>query len=178
MKINFVFFMLLMGSLWMCNSPKSSKDDHHTQHQSNTDETKSSNSESSSKSTSTEISTGDCIYCGMPVVEFPKWQTSILTDKEKMEFCSPRCLFIEYLEQKDKLQDTKVLVTDYYDLEKIDGRTAFFVIKSDVLGPMGHDLVPFKTKADAENFQNDHQGQKILAFQEVTMEIIQELVNQ
>jgi len=173
MKITLVFFMLLLGGLWACESPESSKHIHH-----NTGESKSIDSESFDKSSSIDISAGDCVYCGMPVAEFPKWQTSILTDKEKMEFCSPRCLFIKYLEQKEKLQEAEILVVDYYELEKIDGRNAFFVIKSDVIGPMGHDLVPFKTKADAENFQNDHQGQKILAFQEVTMEIIQELVNQ
>ena len=37
---------------------------------------------------------------------------------------------------------------------KLDkAKEAFFVIGSDVYGPMGHELIPFASKADAEQVQ-------------------------
>ena len=51
-----------------------------------------------------------------------------------------------------------VQVTDYYALEPIDGRTAFYVVGSDVFGPMGKELIPFAKKAEAEEFLKDHRA--------------------
>jgi nitrous oxide reductase accessory protein NosL len=64
-----------------------------------------------------------------------------------------------------------IYVTDFYNLERIDARKALFVVGSDVLGPMGHELVPLANKADAEDFLKDHKGKKILAFDRVSAEI-------
>lgn len=69
----------------------------------------------------------------------------------------------------------RVRVRDYYTLEWLDGRQAFYVLGSDVLGPMGHELVPFAGRAAAEAFMADHHGKKILAFAEITPELVAEL---
>ena len=53
-------------------------------------------------------------------------------------------------------------MTDYYALEPIDGRTAFYVVGSDVFGPMGKELIPFAQRAQAEEFLKDHKGRAIL----------------
>jgi nitrous oxide reductase accessory protein NosL len=42
------------------------------------------------------------------------------------------------------------------------------VIGSDVVGPMGHELIPLRTREEAEEFQRDHQGKRLLCFDEVT----------
>jgi nitrous oxide reductase accessory protein NosL len=63
-------------------------------------------------------------------------------------------------------------VTSYYDLEPVDARTARFVVGSDVLGPMGAELVPFATDADAEEFRMDHAGSRTVRFGEVTRELL------
>ena len=68
-----------------------------------------------------------------------------------------------------------VAVTDFYNLEKIDARQAWYVTGSDVLGPMGHELVPLATRADAEDFLKDHKGKRILRFAEVGPEVLQAL---
>ena len=65
-----------------------------------------------------------------------------------------------------------IVVTEFYNLEKIEARKALYVMGSDVMGPMGHELVPFATRADAEDFLKDHKGERILQFDEVTPEII------
>ena len=50
----------------------------------------------------------------------------------------------------------------------IDATKAFYVIKSDVFGPMGHELIPFESEADAKAFKKDHFGLKVLSFKELT----------
>ena len=73
-------------------------------------------------------------------------------------------------------EDVKALfVTDYYSLEQVDARAALFVLGSDVFGPMGRELVPFATREDAEEFQRDHRGVRILGFDEVTEQIVRAL---
>jgi Predicted lipoprotein involved in nitrous oxide reduction len=68
-----------------------------------------------------------------------------------------------------------IQVTDFYSLTRLEAQKAFFVIGSDVLGPMGHELVPLATRADAEDFLKDHKGKRILGFTEVTRELAAKL---
>jgi nitrous oxide reductase accessory protein NosL len=63
-------------------------------------------------------------------------------------------------------------VTDYYATARIDAKKALYVIGSDVLGPMGHDLIPHPDAYDADEFAKDHQGKRIMTFDEVTMELL------
>ena len=64
---------------------------------------------------------------------------------------------------------------DYYSLEFIDGRTAFYVEGSDVYGPMGKELVPFGREKDARQFLKDHKGKSLLRFGEITKEVLKGL---
>ena len=59
-------------------------------------------------------------------------------------------------------------VTEYYGVTRIDARAAWYVIGSDVLGPMGHEFVPLATEADARDFLKDHKGRKVMRFGDVT----------
>ena len=63
-------------------------------------------------------------------------------------------------------------VTSYYDREPIRARDAYFVIGSDVLGPMGAELIPHAGREAAEEFQRDHGGSAILGFDGVTEEVL------
>ncbi len=65
----------------------------------------------------------------------------------------------------------RIGVTEYYGLKRLDARQAWFVIGSDVLGPMGHELIPLASRADAEEFLRDHRGRRILRFEEVQREL-------
>jgi Predicted lipoprotein involved in nitrous oxide reduction len=49
------------------------------------------------------------------------------------------------------------------------------VIGSDVLGPMGHELLPFKDQEAAQEFLEDHKGNSIIRYQDVTPAIIESL---
>ena len=68
-----------------------------------------------------------------------------------------------------------VYVTEYYEMKRIDARQAFFILGSDVYGPMGHELIPLATEADAKTFMKDHRGKRILRFEAVTPQVIETL---
>ncbi len=58
------------------------------------------------------------------------------------------------------LQDIdSVYVMDYYDLAWIDGTRAFYVIGSDVYGPMGRELIPFKDETGGKRVSERPQGE-------------------
>ena len=70
---------------------------------------------------------------------------------------------------------TAMGVTDYYGVTRIDARTAWYVIGSDALGPMGHELVPLATQAEAEEFLKDHHGQRIVRFDDINLKLLENL---
>jgi len=110
----------------------------------------------------------------MFVAKYPHWVATVLyRDGHAHHFDGAKDLF-KYLYNLPKwapghkAEDIRSIgVTDYYSLERIDAREAFFVIGSDVLGPMGHELIPLQTRDAAEEFLNDHQGKAILRFDQV-----------
>ena len=66
-------------------------------------------------------------------------------------------------------------VTGYYATDRLEAENALYVIGSDVLGPMGHELVPHADEADAKEFLTDHKGKRTLTFGEVTMALLEKL---
>lgn len=119
-----------------------------------------------------------CPVCGMFVAKYPEWiATVVYNDGHSHHFDGTKDLF-KYLfdlpkwapgHLREDIQD--IGVTEYYGLTRIDAREAWFVIGSDVLGPMGHELIPLETEEDAKEFLSDHKGRRILRFDEVTAEL-------
>ena len=72
---------------------------------------------------------------------------------------------------------TSVSVQDYYSMTFVDARQAYYVIWSDLYGPMGHEPIPFEKEADAKEFLKEHKGKKILRFKDITQKIIWSLDN-
>ena len=66
-------------------------------------------------------------------------------------------------------------MTEYYDMVPLAANKAWYVIGSDVYGPMGKELVPLTTREDALTFLRDHKGARMLRFEDVTPAIIEEL---
>lgn len=118
---------------------------------------------------------GNCAVCGMYVANFPDW-AAVVTFKDGTQtwFDGPKDLFTylldlkRYAAKREPSDLATIQVKDYYGLKHIDGRRASYVLGSDVLGPMGKELVPFATEAGAREFLKDHRGQRILSFQEIT----------
>jgi nitrous oxide reductase accessory protein NosL len=123
-----------------------------------------------------------CPVCGMIVAKYPDWNASIVyRDGTTAYFDGPKDLFSYYLNPhkydpgKKRADVAAIGVKDYYSLATIDARQAYFVVGSNVLGPMGKELIPFARKADADGFRVDHQGRRIVRFPEVTLEILKTL---
>jgi copper chaperone NosL len=123
-----------------------------------------------------------CPVCGMLVAKYPNWNAAIsYRDGSSAHFDGPKDLFNYYLNPrkfdpaKKPSEPVSVTVKDYYSLAAIDARQAYFVVGSNVLGPMGKELIPFAKKSDAEGFRIDHQGRKLLRFPEVTRELLKTL---
>ena len=118
-----------------------------------------------------------CANCGMITSNYPNWEEKItFSNGDTLYFDGPRCLFFTLLKPADKTNEPKnILVRDYYTLKYIDGKTAYYVIGSDVTGPMGKELIPFEKKDAAKEFMKDHQGRRIVRFDEVDLELIKKL---
>ncbi len=121
-----------------------------------------------------------CPVCGMFTYKYPKWAAQIFYKYDEKEYHHSfdgvkdmmKFYFnpMEWGNYKTSMQSniTKMLVTDYYSQKAIDARESYFVIGSDVYGPMGDELIPFKELSDAKTFSMDHKGIKILKFEEIT----------
>lgn len=134
------------------------------------------------KTTATPPANAKCPVCGMFVAKYPDWVCSMtFRDSTSVYFDGPKDLLTYYLNPgrygpAGKQTDiAEIHVKDYYSLAIIDGRQAFYVIGSNVLGPMGKELVPFARKDDAEGFMRDHRGVKILRFAEITQSVLKGL---
>jgi nitrous oxide reductase accessory protein NosL len=119
-----------------------------------------------------------CPVCGMFVYKYPDWVAEIVfKDGSREVFDGAKDLFRYYYDmrafggKRGQGEIAAVFMTDYYSLEPIDGRTAYYVIGSDVYGPMGKELIPFARRADAEEFLRDHGGRKIVVFSEAEHEL-------
>jgi len=125
-----------------------------------------------------------CPVCGMFVYKFPKWASQIVyKDGAKLSFDGVKDMMKFYFDrnQYGKFETftpkniDKILVTDYYSQKPIDGKRAFYVMGSDITGPMGNELIPFKQESDAKTFMSDHHGKKIASFEKITKKEILQL---
>jgi len=123
-----------------------------------------------------------CPVCGMFVAKYPDWiAQAIYRDGSYAVFDGAKDLF-RYLFNLPTYAPTKraadiaaLYVTDYYSLAVIDGKDAWYVSGSDVLGPMGRELIPLAAEKEARQFMVDHKGKRLLRFGEVTADVLKGL---
>lgn len=124
-----------------------------------------------------------CAVCGMMVAKYKPWLTQIHADDTKpVMFDGVKDMMAYFVDPTaysggGDMETAEIWVKDYYTLKWIDGRKAFYVVGSDVMGPMGEEFVPFETTGAAENFRNDHKGKKMLSFTEIDPEMVKEMKN-
>jgi copper chaperone NosL len=123
-----------------------------------------------------------CPVCGMFVAKYPDWLTAVrFRDGSHIFFDGAKDMF-KYLHDQKKYDPARrsedieaVTVMDYYGLSWIDAQKAWYVLGSDVYGPMGRELIPLEREADAREFMKDHKGIRIIRFSEATREIMKTL---
>ncbi|MDH3328322.1 MAG: nitrous oxide reductase accessory protein NosL [Desulfobulbaceae bacterium] len=122
-----------------------------------------------------------CSICGMFVAKYEDWIVQVrLTNNSVMYFDGVKDMMVFYFntkqysefEQKDVRE---IWVKDYYTLQWLNGNSAFYVVGSDVYGPMGKEFIAFESRGAAENFLKDHKGTKILTFAEITDNLVQSM---
>ena len=123
-----------------------------------------------------------CTVCGMFVAKYPNWLAQIHYDELEQAkfFDGVKDMMVFYFNpekygsaSRDSIR--ALFVKDYYSLNWLSAKDAFYVVGSDVYGPMGHELIPFATREAAESFSKDHHGKDILTFDEITPELIESL---
>jgi hypothetical protein len=107
--------------------------------------------------------------------KYPKWAAQIYYGEKHFSFDGVKDLMKLYFDAtkwgkytdntRDKI--SKILVTDYYSQKAIDGTKAYYVIGSDVPGPMGNELIPFAQESDAKSFFDDHHAKTIVRFDKI-----------
>jgi nitrous oxide reductase accessory protein NosL len=115
-----------------------------------------------------------CPVCGMFIFKYPKWVAQIEINKKDLHsFDGVKDMMKFYFNPKKfshnhkQNEISKMMVTDYYSLNATDAKKAFYVSGSNIYGPMGEELIPFKTLKEANDFSKSHYGKKVLKFDEI-----------
>jgi nitrous oxide reductase accessory protein NosL len=120
-----------------------------------------------------------CPVCGMFVGKYPKWAALMVVDEKKYYFDGVKDMMKYYIFDGDFSYDrssiSKMSVSDYYTLEEIPAQEAIYVLGSNVFGPMGNELIPFKSKVSAETFMEEHNGKSMHVFGEITDKMVMAL---
>ena len=114
-----------------------------------------------------------CPICGMFVYKYPRWAAQIFYGDKHYSFDGMKDLMKYYFEHKDGI--SKILVRDYYSQKTIDATKAFYVIGSDIYGPMGNELIAFKNESEAKTFYMDHRAKEYIGFSKITKEKVYKL---
>ncbi len=123
-----------------------------------------------------------CPVCGMMVAKYPNWIAILELEAGRARFFDGAKDMFKYVFELQKAAGSpkpariaRLWVTEYYGLTRVDARTAFYVVGSDVLGPMGHELIPLASREEAAEFLADHKGRRILGFGDVTVDTPEKL---
>ncbi len=98
---------------------------------------------------------GRCATCGMKIDPASPWVSYLIVNRSELSFDTPHCAFAAW--RKDPTDVSGARFRDYYSLVLQPAEGLRFVAGSDVLGPMGPDLVPVAA-GQASRFARDHNG--------------------
>lgn len=123
-----------------------------------------------------------CPVCGMYPARFPRWAAqTIFKDGAAHFFDSPVDLFAfqQRLDRKDRRytpDDVAIrIVSDFDTGRKIEAQRAFYVHGSSAVGPMRDADLPAFASREAADALARSRGGKVLAFADITPELIQSL---
>jgi len=123
-----------------------------------------------------------CPVCGMYSALYPNWIAEAKTAGDQAYYFDGVKDLMKFYFQPDRYHAkltteelTHLSVTDYYDLGAVPARRAWYVIGSNVFGPMGNELIPFRNQDEAQVFSKDHFGKVVVTFDQITLEMVQNL---
>lgn len=114
-----------------------------------------------------------CDNCGMRIDPQSGWRAGGQSETgETVAFDTPKCMFRYYHQHGGVGRPWAI---EYYSQEQRPARDLFYVLGTDLEGPMGRDLVPVAGHDAAQRLMRDHHGERVLAFDEVSSEIVESL---
>ncbi len=93
------------------------------------------------------------------------WRADLVDHGEAVHFDTPRCALLAWRSGKTPAQSLRV--QEFYDRAWRDGSELRFATGSDVIGPMGADLVPVDPSRVAK-FRADHAARDALSLDAIT----------
>ncbi len=118
-----------------------------------------------------------CPVCAMRPMQRPKAAAGLsLSDGRTFYTCGNGCLLRAHRSPERYLgvgaEDIeRLVVRDYFTGRSLDAHEAFWVLGSDVVGPMGPAIVPLSSTVAAERFRERHGGQPALRLNELQHEL-------
>ena len=113
----------------------------------------------------------ECVMCRMYPSRYPRHRSQVAYKNGQVDhFCSTHCLFGWLTDSKNRPSSTgrsgMIWVTDFKSGRWISGSTAYYVIGSGTMGPMGAEAIAFDRRAQAVEFARSEGGQ-VLTFEKV-----------
>ena len=96
-----------------------------------------------------------CATCGMKIDQASPWVSYIVVGGKEEVFDTPSCAFTAWRKGAARVNEARF--REYYSQELKAVEELRFVTGSDVVGPMGPDLVPVAA-GTAARFARDHNG--------------------
>jgi nitrous oxide reductase accessory protein NosL len=113
-----------------------------------------------------------CQTCGMRIDHKSVWRAEADAGGRAVSFDSPRCALEALLRPKPGPKVEALRVQEFYSTAWRPAANVRFVLGSDVLGPMGQDLVPVDPERVAK-FIADHHGRAV-SLGEITPAVLTE----
>ena len=116
----------------------------------------------------------ECVVCHMYPSRYPRHHSQVAVPGGGIDhFCSTHCLFAWLGEAKNGAAaggiSGMVWVTDFSSGRWISGQTAYYVVASRAMGPMGAEAFAFDRQAQAREFAQA-QGGQVLEFHQIKAE--------
>ena len=113
-----------------------------------------------------------CAICGMLVYKYPKWIAMAVTKNGKNLYFDGVKDMLRYYFSTSNSGIVKFYAQDYYSKRVFDLKRGFLVVGSDIYGPMGEELIPFENLEDAQSFLQEHNGVRILRFDQISRKLL------
>jgi copper chaperone NosL len=116
-----------------------------------------------------------CPVCAMSTHDKKLPAAIALKDGRTFYFCGPGCMIRAWLDPKTHLGVEKsalerAVATDFLTGKHVDAEQAYWVLGSDVVGPMGPMPAPLADQQAVDAFQKRHGGKRVFMLKEMTPE--------
>lgn len=117
----------------------------------------------------------ECHICGMIIADFPGPKGQAVERDGVRKFCSTAEMFSWWLQPENRILDARLYVHDMGrshwdqldDEHLIDATQAWYVSGTPLKGAMGASLASFADRSAAEELAAEHEGARILAFDDI-----------